>query len=443
MRVRRLLALSLGTALVAALAATLPTGLPATAQESSPPPGSRADVVVDESDNGRTIALTVGQRLGVLLHPNTADELWADIDSNSGTGGLLRSWLSVDPSISRATFTAMRATESARVESRTDTACRHEAPACAVGQRTWFVNVVVTEPTATPSPTASPDQCQRRPIPQLAPGGGVLLEESSDGRTITVERGTRIHVVFGGCRAGADYRAPMADDLLFREGAGSDNPGGATAVFLASRSGSGIIWTTTDAPCLHGSPPCAFPAQVWTVSVQVVEPCTPPQVTGPAAVGAGGTAALSGTAAPGSVVHLWFRPYGGTEFTVRRSLTTGSDGTYRTTFRPLVDHRWYAAQHPGCQSSPGLTRVVPRVVVSASVRRGERVPLAVLGPAGQAVGLWAYRSGDRFRLVRSGRLDSSGRWSTSFLATVDHRFYASTGPDGRRSPAVLTQVTPA
>jgi hypothetical protein len=262
----------------------------------------------------------------------------------------------------------------------------------------------------------------------------VALTEADNGRTIQVNRGDAVGVFFPGCH-GFDYRPAVSTAPLHRYRAHGSNPGGAAAVFSTPTTGTATITSTTDGSCFHASPACAAPQQQWQVTVQVVEPCS---LDGLASVRAGSETQLVGRFRPAATVQIWFRPYGGTTFTVRRTLTADGDGWVYTSFRSVVDQRWYATSDQGCTSTPGLTQVTPYITGPASVRRGATVPVVVHGPAGATVSAWFQRAGGSYALRRTGRLDANGRYSTSYVGDADYRYYAVTGPDRRTTTAVLT-----
>jgi len=272
----------------------------------------------------------------------------------------------------------------------------------------------------------------------VAPGT-VLAEESSDGRTFRVPQGDRLLVVFQGCKGGPDYQPAEGGGPLFRDRAQGRNPGGATSGFLAVSLGTTTVTAVRDAPCLHVPNGCAITAQIWQITVEVVppEPCS---ITGPTTAVGGSTVKLNGRAGAGAQVRVSFRPYGGEVFVVRRVLTADADGFFSTTYAALVDQRWFASADGGCTTTAGLTQVTPVVVVPATVTRGSSVSVLVRGFAGQEVRLYALRAGGTYRLVRVGRLDGQAGYRTSYIADVDHRFYALTGPNARRGPAVLVQT---
>jgi hypothetical protein len=377
--------------------------------------------------------LAIGQRLRVELQAGSSD-VWSDITAESA---LHRHRFQVADDRTTASFTALSPTTGQHVSATTDMACFHAQPACAAPTRQWQVTVVV-EDRPDAGPTSSPEQCRAVPRPSPSPDI-VFVEEGQDGQTVRVRRGQQVEVVFYGCKnGGADYQPARSDGPLFRESAFAANPGPADSWFRAVSVGTTTVTATVDAPCLHQPNGCAVAARVWQVTVDVVEEAC--HLSGPGSVVVGSTAGLSGQVAAGAAVQVWFKAYGAAGYVVRRQLTAGSDGVFTTTFVPVVDHRWYATTDSGCTTAAGLTLVTPTVSGPRYVSRGATVPVLVRGFAGQAVALYARRPGGEYRLARTGRLDAGGTFRTSFIADVDHRYYALTGPNHRTSPAALTQI---
>lgn len=421
----------LSLATVVALLAALVVGIPGSPAAASSHDGT--EVALTEADNGRTVVLALNQRLRVDLRPGSG-EVWSDLDAGPA---LHRFQIDVSSSVTTGRFTALSPTTGQQVSASTDMGCFHAQPACAAPTRSWQVTVVVEDRQV---PAAAPQQCLRRPVPSLAPGY-VLAEERSDGQTIRVPQGDRLLVLFEGCKqGGVDYQPAEGGGPLFRDRASGRNPGGATSEFLAVSLGTTTVTAVRDAPCLHVPNGCAITAQVWQITVEVV-PAQPCSMTGPATAVGGSTVRLNGRVGAGDQVRVWFRPYGGTAFVVRRVLTAGPDGFFSTTYAALVDQRWFATADRGCTTPAGLTQVSPAVVAPALVKRGSNVSLQVRGFAGQEVRLYALRAGGVYRLVRVGRLDGQASYRTAYVADVDHRFYALTGPNARRSPAILIRAT--
>jgi hypothetical protein len=300
------------------------------------------------------------------------------------------------------------------------------------------VTVVVDPQSATPSPSASSAPCYTYPSSSPQPDVTVL-EEKDNGRTVTVNQGAVIHVRFGGsCPAGGGYRPPTSAGPLHREAAESYQPGEAYSTFRAIGTSATTITATTDAPCLHAQPRCAIAQAGWTVNIQIVPAgCA---MSGPPSAPALTTVLLGGRVPPMGSVQVWFRQRGATEFVLRRQLTASNDGTFSTTFLANDDYRWYASSG-NCTTAPGLTQVTSWTTGPRYAARGSVVPITVHGPAAASVAVYLREPGGTYRLARTGRLDRTGTFRTSYVARTDERYYAVTGPNGRVSAeAVLTQV---
>jgi hypothetical protein len=403
-----------------------------------PAPAQGTELVLTNGDSGRTVTMALGQRLRVELGP----DLWPEI--TAGTA-LHRRYFEIRRDRTVAGFTALSPTAGQQVSAVSDAACLHSTPPCASPQRQWQVTVVVDD-RADASPTPSPS-CVRRPIASIGPGI-LLLEQQSDSRTVTVKLGQRIDVSFYGCDSAADYGLATAGPQLLRQGAIADNPGGATAMFTAVAGGTTDITAVRDAPCLHEPSPCAVDPHVWRVTVNVIDPgpceMSNPVVTGnittwSTAVPAGATVRLSGHVKPNAAVQVWFKSYGAPAYEIRRRLVADPDGAFSTTFTPVTDHRWYATSGD-CETTPGITRIMPFLVAPRLVARGSTVPVVVRGQALQPVQMWMRSPGGTFTLRRTGRLDGYGVYRTSYVARTDERYYAVTGAGYRDTPRVLTQV---
>jgi hypothetical protein len=433
-------------------ATSSPSASPSPSSTSTTPPGRdyhpacswepeatlAADVTVGNDATGTTVHLTVAQRLGVKLSvPSESAMTWADVDADAG-GVLYRTRLYVGGSATHAVFTAMATTPGEQVSAHSDQPCQHTDTPCPSAFQQWAVTVVVDPPGATPTPNPNPAPCYTYNSSNAQPGVTVLGEKDN-GRTVTVSQGSVISVALGdSCPAGGGFRAPVSSGALYREGAESYQPGAAHGTFRAIGSHATTITAITDAPCLHVRPGCAIAQAGWSVDIQIVRSdCA---LSGPASVPASTPAVLVGRVAPMGDVLVWFRQRGAAEFVVRRQLRAGNDGMFSTTFLANDDYRWYATAG-NCTTEPGLTHVTSWITGPRFATRGSVVPIAVHGPANASVAVYMHPPAGEFRLARSGRLDRSGTFRTSYVARTDERYYAVTGPDGRAGTArVLTQV---
>jgi hypothetical protein len=376
--------------------------------------------------------VTTGTRVYVDIHPPTG-EIWNDVTAGPE---LHRMYLDVQSGISTGVFTAMAPTDGVQIHARADLACAHTEQPCPVAFHEWSATVVVQTPASpAPSPTSEAQACAPHPAP--TPNGFTLLTESSNGDTVRVPRGQPVLVNFTGCNGGGfDLPPPGLSELLFRYRVNASNPGGATAVYATSHVGSTTLSSTSDGPCFHASPACAVAQYGWTVTVEVIEPCV---LDGPAAVTSGANVPLFGRVMPNAAVHVWFRERGSSQFVVRRQLTASSDGSFTTSYVANDDYRWFATS--GDCTTPGdLTQVTSWLDGPPFASRGSVVPIAVHGPANASAAVYLRAPGGEFRLARTGRLDRTGTYRTSYAARTDERYYAVTGPDHRQSEPVLTQL---
>lgn len=70
----------------------------------------------------------------------------------------------------------------------------------------------------------------------------------------------------------AEFVVPRAEgDAVTRTVAAGGYPSGteATATFIASRLGRAELVTMTDYACLHSTPRCALPQQIWRVQLVI------------------------------------------------------------------------------------------------------------------------------------------------------------------------------
>jgi hypothetical protein len=393
----------------------------------APRPG---DVELGDADSGRTVTVTTGTRVYVDIHPPSG-AIWNDV-----VGGSLlhRMYVDVQSGITTGVFEALAASDGQQISATTDAACAHSATPCPRASQVWSATVVVQD-AASPAPTPSGDAepCATRSAP--TPNGFTLLTESSNGSTVQVPAGQPILVSFTGC-TGGDLQPPGVNDLLYRYRVNASNPGGATAVYATNRLGTTALSSISDAPCFHASPACAIAQRGWSVTVDVVPPC---EVSGPALTVSGATVDLLGRVMPNALVQIWFRQRGQQEFVARRQLTAGGDGSFGTSYVANDDYRWYATSGD-CTTPAGLTKVTPSVAGPDLAGRGSVVPITVHGPAGASVALYLRPPAGEFRLARTGHLDQTGTFCTSYVARTDERYYAVTDPDHRVSPPLLTRV---
>ena len=139
--------------------------------------------------------------------------------------------------------------------------------------------------------------------------------------------------------------------------------------------------------------------------------------------------------APGSAVEVWFAKRGDSGFTKRRDAVFASDGVYRTSYKADDDYTFFAIAG-GLATPRRTTRISPaatgssggatalRVQGPVTSPAGSSVLVTARGPAGTPVTVWFKREGEAaFVQRRSGVLDASGTFTTTYTNDVRHDFY--------------------
>jgi hypothetical protein len=121
----------------------------------------------------------------------------------------------------------------------------------------------------TPRPSPSPsNSLQPSPTPTRSSGTVRVVAEGDAGKTFELRVGDSIRVELG-----RDYEQPSArpGGVLERTSATGGYPTGAEmrATFRAVAAGSADVESSTDYACLHATPSCALPQQLWSVHVVV------------------------------------------------------------------------------------------------------------------------------------------------------------------------------
>ncbi|SCE71904.1 Cellulose binding domain-containing protein [Micromonospora matsumotoense] len=222
---------------------------PGCANDAAPPttasPPSGADVTVREADNQRTVTLFVGQTLGVALA--------ADYLPVTATGGALTP---VSTSGGYPTGQPLLATlravtpGTAELTTRTDHACLHATPPCALPTVLWTVRITVvdlppTDAGQTVVVTAPDNQRDLR----LRVGDTLVVSLASNYLPPTVTPAGVVvpHDVTGGY--------PTGQPLVAR--------------YVAAAPGQVDVATITDNLCRHQPTPCPSPQVRWVVHVTV------------------------------------------------------------------------------------------------------------------------------------------------------------------------------
>jgi hypothetical protein len=364
--VRRLAASAVAVLVVAGAGAL---ARPAAAQDGDSEPSTGPTAVqVTEADHGRTVRLVPGQELAIELDAPSGEQ-W---QGPTSSGPLYLVAYSESGTRTAARLEALRAETSPVVlRARTDRSCFHSDQPCPQGFREWSLNVVVD-----PGPPASGAYgCMPMPTPSLA-RGHALVEDQDDGRRVTVELGKTVQVYLRACDD--PYSVPTAAGPLFRGGVSYRAHGLNHTSFQALRLGTTTIQAQSDPACFHSANPCARPAVLFEVEVEVV-PATPDDscltptavVLDRSTVVATGEAGLTVRSAPGSVVDLFAYTRPATDYRLVRTGTVASDGSLRFALRPPANTRMYAQQR-GCVAGPQVVQDVATALTLAVERRGPR-----------------------------------------------------------------------
>ena len=175
---------------------------------------------------------------------------------------------------------------------------------------------------------------------------------------------------------------------------------------------------------------------------------SPVQVSGPTTALAGTPVTVTATGRPGTAVSLWLRGEGAPYATLRREGRFDSAGRFTAGY--TADRAYtYFARTTTAASAEGSTGFGPvpnglDISAPATVATGRTVTLAVQGRAGAPVALWFAREGERtFTRRREGVLGADGMYRTSFVAGVDHTFFATSGPRSSARRATRTTGAPS
>ena len=161
------------------------------------------------------------------------------------------------------------------------------------------------------------------------------------------------------------------------------------------------------------------------------------------------TFTIRGTAPADSVVTMHFRKAGtpSIDFSIKREVRARADGTWSRAVLANVDYGYFATV--GAGRSP-IVQLQPAATLAGAtsrvVPRNRTVTLAGAAVPGSTVFLHFHAPGTPaadYSLVRSVVADSRGRWTRSYLATVDYRLFvsgaAADGPAGARLFLVKTR----
>lgn len=212
---------------------TLPT--------TAPPPSD--DVTVTQADNQRTVTLFVGQTLGVALGPDFVTPVV------SGPA-LARAATSGGYPTGQPLAASYRAVAAGSVDitSRTDYACLHASPPCALPTTLWTLHVNVVD------------------VPDT--GRTVTVSTADNLSTVNLRVGDTLVVSLPSA-----YLPPWvtAGGVIVQRDVAGGYPTGQPllARYVAAAPGQTDVSTQTDAPCNHLPTPCPSPTVRWTAHIIV------------------------------------------------------------------------------------------------------------------------------------------------------------------------------
>ena len=283
------------------------------------------------------------------------------------------------------------------------------------------------------------------------------------------ERAAALHLGAPAAATGLELTAPSsaAAGSTVQVQVTGGAPGAEVEVFFSKRGETGASRRRTGLLDLAGTFRTSFVAdddyELFAVSQARATPraavartpalTTAPAHPAPAVVLEGPTTALPGSPVlltargpAGADVSVWLRPEGGALFVERRTGRFDASGTFSTSYPADKAYDWFA--RTGAAASPqGRTALGPvpnglDVTAPEAVTAGRPVPVAVQGTPGSPVQLWFARAGEQsFTRRREGVLGPDGMFRTSYVASADHVFFATSAT--RSSTRRTTRATGA
>ena len=169
----------------------------------------------------------------------------------------------------------------------------------------------------------------------------------------------------------------------------------------------------------------------------------PVSINGPTTISAryGSAVTISGHAAAGATVTVWFHAPRTVGYQVLRTLQADGNGVFSSSFKPNDDTRYYA-QVGTVISASVLEQLTPNISgdLVRVTRRGHTITLTGHGAPHSSVLLHFHKAGTaatNFRLLRSVHVGANGVWSKTVTVSVDYRVFASRGVLHPYSPRVL------
>lgn len=384
------------------------------------PPASSAQeptpvVVFTESDSGRTVHVARGSAFRIRLVPQPG-ERWTAPQPHGTRVGVLMSGLQLDEQVTDAFFQA-RTESTVDIRSRTDVACLHATPACAVPVRSFTLTVVV-DPGPEPATYPAAPALAQRPAEDA-----VELDTSNADGVFTVQQGQRASIRMG-------WPAHVVAPPTFFLSRWYLDPS-SSQVLLDAVSTSGLLDLESYAliACVYDYPPC--PAAVlrygWQVAVGptgsaahgVSTALSHPVVTAGNAPSVTATLTRRDGGPAYGAVELYEKRYGETVYRRVGVGVTAADGTFRVVVRPTQQTAYVAVVRNVAgrhASAASVVQVHARVIVDHPAQNG-----GVDGPATVFTGaLLPARphvpvgvgdvTGGRFRYLAQGTSDADGRF---------------------------------
>ena len=428
----------LQTATVQSSAAASPTASPTSSPSSTATatPTATPTVTLTVADDGSTIDLAAGSEVRVDLRPQRAGDIWT-LPAPDSFNIIHRA-----AADSTGTTADLRTNGSTVLRSQTTNACSVAASPCAYTPQTWSVTLRV-DGQAGPPDYSREGSCPAPPS-TTTPGTRIVTAADS-GRGVVVRAGETVQV--HACGFDDPVTVASAGPPLFRN-AVTARSGHRHVVssFTADRAGGTEISWQTKVPCCFGRPDTLY-----RVNVTVVPADTPTRtedqqcvrsLSGPnPLVLAGSRVPLVGQADPGATVRVYFRRHGTGAWTHRRTLVADSQGRFATDYFADAAYEWYAAAGLACETAPEGARLKPRISAPTATERGKLVTVRVAGEPGHRITVSFRRRGTSdFIVRRSGVLDPTGAYTTTYRADDDYRLYADDSTLGARGNTVLTQL---
>ncbi len=154
----------------------------------------------------------------------------------------------------------------------------------------------------------------------------------------------------------------------------------------------------------------------------------------------GSTVGITGSAASGVTVEIWFHKRGIPGYTMRRSLLVAGDGSFSTSYVANDDYRYYA-ELDGQKSGTNLTQVPVQIdgPRTRSATRDEGYHLTGLSIPHTIVKFHLHAKGtpaDDF-MTRTANVQANGTWAFGYPSHTDYRIFAISSANNTFTPSYL------